>query len=142
MVILLRYAFILGMLALWVWCSFDVIRSDGERVHYLHKLVWLVFVVVFSPLGALAWLILGRPEPIGSRLIPPPQPSAPAPDDSPEFLRRVDEEIRRRRRAEQLRGERPQASPEIPAERVDEELRRLEEQFRDHPNPDEPPAGG
>jgi hypothetical protein len=140
MLILLRYALVLGVLALWAWSVFDVIRAEAGRVRYLHKLVWLAFVLLFSPIGAIAWLIMGRPDPIGSRLIQPSKPSAPPPDDSPEFLRQVDEEIRRRRRAEQLRSERP-ATPEMPSEQVDEELRRLEEQFRDEPDGDEqPPA--
>lgn len=137
MVILLRYVFVLGLIALWVWSAFDVIRSEADRVRYLHKLVWLAFVILFPALGVAAWLILGRPVTIGSRLVPPPRPSAPAPDDSPDFLRRVDEEIRRRRRAEQLRAERERPD-EIPDERIDEELRRLEEQFGDDGGEGEP----
>ena len=137
MVILLRYAFVLGLFALWIWSAFDAIRTDADRARYLHKLVWLAFIVLFPVLGVPAWLLLGRPEPIGSRLVPPPRPTAPAPDDSPEFLRRVDEEIRRRRRAEQLRNEHPHPS-QIPDERIDEELRRLEEQFGDDPSSDDP----
>lgn len=137
MVVLLRYVFVLGLIALWVWSAFDVIRTEADRVRYLHKLVWLAFVILFPAVGVAAWLILGRPVTIGSRLVPPPRPSAPAPDDSPDFLRRVDEEIRRRRRAEQLRAERERPD-EIPDERIDEELRRLEEQFGDDAGPDEP----
>jgi hypothetical protein len=130
MLILLRFAFVLALLGAWVWCTFDVIRTEAERVRYLHKLVWLAFVVLVPSLGALAWLFLGRPQPLGSRLISPPRPSSAAPDDSPDFLRSVDDEIRRRRRAEQLRNEHPTA-PEMPSDEIDEELRRLEEQFRD-----------
>jgi phospholipase D-like protein len=125
---------VLALLVLWVWCVFDVIRAPAEEVRYLHKLVWLLFVVLF-PVGVLAWMFLGRPEPFGSRLIPPPAPSAPAPDDSPDFLKRVDDEIRRRRRKEELRG----GSPERDQREIDDELRRLEEEFRrsgeDEPKP-------
>jgi hypothetical protein len=138
MVVLLRYAFFPGLIAVWVWSAFDVVRTEAERVRYLHKLVWLAFVLLFPAVGVLAWLLLGRPEPIGSRLIPPPRPSAPAPDDSPEFLRRVDDEIRRRRRAEQLRQAHG-TPPEMPDEKIDEELRRLEEQFGDDAGEDGPP---
>lgn len=139
MVLLLRYVVPLCFLVLWVWSAFDVIRTEAERVRYLHKLVWLAFVVLVPALGVLSWLILGRPVTIGSRLVPPPRPGAPAPDDSPEFLRRVDEEIRRRRRAEQLRGERERPE-EIPTEQIDEELRGLEEQFGDDDGSGEPKA--
>lgn len=140
----MRYVFVLGLLALWVWSAFDVIRTDAERVRYLHKLVWLAFVVLFPALGVAGWLLLGRPVTIGSRLVPPPRPSSPAPDDSPEFLRRVDEEIRRRRRAEQLRNERatPGEPPgELPNDKIDEELRRWEEQFGDDAGEDDPDRG-
>ena len=140
MIILLRYAFVLALFGLWIWSALDVVRTEPERARYLHKLVWLAFIVLFPVLGVPAWLLLGRPEPIGSRLVPPPRTSAAAPDDSPEFLRRVDEEIRRRRRAEQLRNERA-TGREIPSERVDEELRRLEEQFGDDPSGDDPAPG-
>jgi hypothetical protein len=138
MVVLLRYVFVLALIGVWVWAAFDVIRTGAERVRHLHKLVWLGFVVLFPALGVAAWLLLGRPETIGSRLVPPPRPSSPAPDDSPEFLRKVDEEIRRRRRAEQLRQERGTPA-DVGDEKADEDLRRWEEQFGDDAGEDGPP---
>jgi phospholipase D-like protein len=144
MLLLLRGAFFLGLLILWVWATFDVIRTE-ETPQYLHKLVWLLLVILFSPLGAVAWIVLGRPRPIGFRLMQAPAPSAPPPDDSPEFLRRVDEEIRRRRRADEIRGGRdapddPDRAPDEPdRDAIDEELAQFEEDFRrgdeDEPRP-------
>lgn len=138
MVVLLRYVVVLALIGVWIWAAFDVIRTDADRLKHLPKLVWLGFVILFPALGVAGWLLLGRPQRIGSRLVPPAHPSQTPPDDSPEFLRSVDEEIRRRRRAEQLRRERP-APPDIPDERIDEELRRLEQQFGDDAGDDPKP---
>lgn len=138
---LLRYAFLAALVVVWVWCVLDVIRTEAAAVKYMHKLVWLVLVVLVPTVGSIAWLLVGRPVTIGSRLIPPAPPQRPPPDDSPEFLRSIDEEIRRRRRAEQLRNH-PADDP-TSQDQIDEELRRLEEQFRtdDGPGDDEPSAG-
>jgi hypothetical protein len=135
MLLLLRYAFILALIGVWVWCVLDVIRADAAAVKHLHKLVWLVLVVLVPTVGSIAWLLVGRPVRLGSRLVPPPRAQRPPPDDSPEFLRSVDEEIRRRRRADQLRRQ-PPTDPDDQA-RIDEELRRLEEQFRTEEPPGE-----
>ncbi len=134
MLFLLRYAFLFALIAVWVWCVLDVIRTDAASVKHMHKLVWLVLVVIVPTVGSLAWLFVGRPVTIGSKLVPPAPPQRPPPDDSPEFLRSIDDEIRRRRRADQMRRP-PETGPDEQA-KIDEELRRLEEQFRN----DEPPA--
>jgi hypothetical protein len=132
MLLLLRGLLVVGYFALWFYCVFDVIRTPQEGARYIHKLVWLALVVIAHPIGSLAWLMLGRPVPIGSRLLAQPDRAAVAPDDSPEYLARLDEEIKRRRRAEQIRG-----GPEIDPDVVDNEIERLEKEFRD-PDEDKP----
>ena len=134
MIILLRFAFFAALIALWVWSILDVIRTAPEDVRYVHKLVWLALVVLLNPVGAIAWLVVGRPETIGSRFIPRTHPSVRAPDDSPEYLARLDEEIKRRRRAEQLRRS------EIDPQDVDDEISRLEDEFRKSEEEDPPPT--
>ncbi len=139
MLFLLRWALVLATIVLWIWCAFDVVRSDGEKVRYLHKLVWLIIVVFASPIGSFAWLLLGRPETIGSKLKLQERPPQRAPDDSPDFLRRVDDEIRRRRRADKLRKPPPEGSAEATDKDVDEEISRLENEFKQKPGEDTPP---
>jgi len=130
MIVILRGLLLFGLFAVWIYSIVDVIRAPQEAVHYLHKLVWLALVILLNPIGPLAWLFLGRPVPIGSRLIPAPADHRPvAPDDSPEFLARLDEEIKRRRRADQLRKG-PEQGPE--QDRVDDEIKRLEDQFEEN----------
>ena len=50
---------------LWFWAILDCISMDTILVRNLPKTTWL-FVVIFVPTaGALAWLLLGRPEGAG-----------------------------------------------------------------------------
>jgi hypothetical protein len=123
-VLILRGLLLVAAFGLWIYCVFDVIRSDATSVRHLHKLIWLVLVILISPIGPLAWLFLGRPHPLGTRLFEPKPGLTRPPDDSPEFLASLDDEIRRRRRAERARP-----SESSPAD-IEEEIRRLEEELR------------
>lgn len=93
------------LLALWVYCIFDVVSTDEALMRNMPKVLWLVVVILLPTVGAVAWLLLGRP--LGAGLRPgdttPHRPSpraarrALAPDDDPSFLARLDEETRRLR---------------------------------------------
>ena len=91
------------VLAFWIWAIFDVISTDESLVRNLPKMVWLLLVIFLSSIGALAWLLLGRPEHAGfrpgdttpRRFAPPRRPQAV--EDSPTW---TDEEARRARYAE------------------------------------------
>jgi hypothetical protein len=82
-------------LTLFVFCLFDVIATDRELVRNLPKLAWLAVVIILPLIGSIAWLLLGRPR--GAALLPgttatPPRRASRrpiAPDDDPEFLRRI-----------------------------------------------------
>nr|BFD91858.1 PLD nuclease N-terminal domain-containing protein [Kitasatospora sp. Xyl93] len=90
-------------LALWVWAFVDCLTTPEDEVKHLPKVVWVLIVLLFPPLGPIAWLIAGkqrgflrtaaagaadpgypaddrpgRPAPRGGRPM--------APDDDPEFL--------------------------------------------------------
>jgi hypothetical protein len=112
-------AFGIALLFLWIFCIFDVITSEPTLVRNLPKLVWLLIVIIVPDVGSIAWLIVGRPR--GAALSPGatrprPQRRAPAtrgpvgPDDSPHFLKSIDEQRRLKaweddlkRREEELR---------------------------------------
>jgi hypothetical protein len=49
------------LLALWIYCIFDVIATDDVLARNLPKFVWLVIVIFLPDIGSLAWLLLGRP---------------------------------------------------------------------------------
>jgi Phospholipase_D-nuclease N-terminal len=92
------------VLALWVFCIFDVIGTEESLTRNLPKMIWLLIVIFVPPIGPLAWLIMGRPqnagfspgdtttrapgETFGSR---PPRKRPLAPDDDPAFLAEIDE---------------------------------------------------
>jgi hypothetical protein len=97
---LLRVVVVLVVIGVTVYALVDCWGSDGPSVRLLPRPLW--FLVVLVPVvGPVLWLVAGRPREL---------PAAPAarplaPDDDPEFLRRLDME-RRRRAAEEERRRR------------------------------------
>jgi hypothetical protein len=108
--------FIIG-LVLWLWALFDSVTAPPDRVRNLPKLVWILIVVIFTDVGAVLWFLGGRPRATASA---PTRPAGfgwqshgnstgsrrgpSAPDDDPEFLRRLSEDVRRKRRREEQDG--------------------------------------
>lgn len=113
------------LLGFLLYCLIDVIRTGDSDVRGLPKLVWVLLIVLLPLIGGIAWLLAGRPEgralggtgrrPAGYRSStrgnPPrgqgqhpagkgPARRRPAPDDDPEFLRQLDERLRRRPRGD------------------------------------------
>lgn len=52
----------LVFLALWIWALIDVIRTPDEQQRSLPKPAWFFIVLLFSALGAMAWIAFGRPR--------------------------------------------------------------------------------
>ena len=81
---MLRVLPLLLALAVVVYALIDCLQTDSRRVRRAPKPMWLLAIVLLPVLGALGWLIAGRP--------PGARPSRPvrrplAPDDDPDFLR-------------------------------------------------------
>jgi hypothetical protein len=55
------------LVCFWIWALFDSISTDAARCRNLPKVLWILLVVVLFDLGALAWLLLGRPQRAGRR---------------------------------------------------------------------------
>lgn len=71
-----------------IYCLIDLVQSRGEMVRLLPRWAWAVLIVLLPFAGAVGWLLLGRPQP--DRPGPPnPQRRVVAPDDDPDFLRRL-----------------------------------------------------
>ncbi|MGI8666583.1 MAG: PLD nuclease N-terminal domain-containing protein [Jatrophihabitans sp.] len=62
MLIRLGGLFFLISLIFWLWALFDSITTDRERVRSLPKWAWIVVILLFLEVGALAWVLLGRPR--------------------------------------------------------------------------------
>jgi len=56
------------LFVLWMWAIFDVISTDSILVRNAPKGTWLFLVIFIPTVGAVAWLILGRPEGAGTSL--------------------------------------------------------------------------
>lgn len=65
-----------------VYCLIEVAQADPDRVRALPRWLWVALIILLPGVGAIAWLIVGRPL----RTQPPPRRPR-APDDDPDFLR-------------------------------------------------------
>ena len=79
-----------------IYALVDCLMTDRRRVRGIPKALWIVVILVITPIGGILWLTLGKDRSLGgsaSRRI--------APDDDPAFLKRLgrdkdqDERIRR-----------------------------------------------
>jgi hypothetical protein len=119
-----KFLIALSLLTLQVYALVDLVRADSDEVRTIPKSLW--FLVWLIPiLGPVAWLLLGRPQvgPSpggggpgggggGGGITGGPRPTRGplAPDDDPEFLRRLDEQSWAAR-MERLRRERQELGP-------------------------------
>jgi hypothetical protein len=112
-------------IALVVIALIDCLSAEEHAVRNLPKVAWVFLILLFSPVGPIAWFVAGRPERTSTaagglwrpgRGFPEyerPRPRPIGPDDDPEFLRswarNEDEELFRkweadlRRREDELR---------------------------------------
>ena len=51
----------LALFAFWVWAVIDVISTDRILVRNMEKNLWLLLVILVPSVGAIAWLVAGRP---------------------------------------------------------------------------------
>jgi hypothetical protein len=91
----------LAVLALWLYCLFDVITMPDGETRNLPKVLWVLIVVFLGPIGGTFWLLLGRPRgprPAGPTPPQPPRRKRPeppkGPDDDPDFLKDLDRRLR------------------------------------------------
>jgi hypothetical protein len=52
---------LLFIIGFWVWALLDVIATDASDCRNLPKGVWLILVLLLGDIGALAWILFGRP---------------------------------------------------------------------------------
>jgi hypothetical protein len=85
-----RVLLVLAMLAMTIYAVIDAIQTEDDRVQHLPKLIWIVLILLFSPIGAIAWFFAGRQRGPQTGRRGPGYPSAPrGPDDDPDFLRNL-----------------------------------------------------
>jgi hypothetical protein len=96
--------FLLLNLTLIIVALIDCLSTDKHQIRNLPKLVWVLLIILFSPIGGIAWFFAGRPEKVSANreaprprgaFPPPSRPRPVAPDDDPEFLRQLNADMRR-----------------------------------------------
>jgi hypothetical protein len=110
------------LIALWLYCIFDVIATDEILVRSLPKMAWLFIVILLPDIGSIAWLALGRPQFAGWR--PGDSEGRPTrrvvgPEDRPDFstgdasrLKAWEADLERRE--QELRRQKPEDPPAPP----------------------------
>lgn len=96
---LFRVVLAVAVLVIFVYGLVDVIRTPGHLTRGISKPAWIIVMIVLPVLGAILWLLIGRPR--GSARAKPAYSHPRAPDDDPDFLRNL--ELRRRKQAEAAR---------------------------------------
>lgn len=110
---------LLLILAFTLYALIDCLARDEEEIRALPKVIWVLIIILFTPFGPVAWFLAGRPrnparhaaadgpdDVVGGYSMGTPNSSAGrsgrplAPDDDPEFLRRLAEQQRKQRRDE------------------------------------------
>lgn len=105
---LFRVVLAVAVLVIFVYGLVDVIRTDGRLTRGISKPAWIVVMIVLPVLGAILWLLIGRPR--DSAPVRRAQSHPIAPDDDPDFLRNL--ERRRRNQTEAARLKKLKDEPE------------------------------
>ena len=81
-----RYLPIIIVALLMIYCVVEVAQAPPLAVRRMPRWLWAVAIICLPLVGAVAWLLLGRPnaESLGTRK---PRPRPTAPDDDVDFLR-------------------------------------------------------
>lgn len=72
--------------ALTIYAIIDCSRTPEAKVRSLPKWAWLVIIIFVPGVGAIAWIVAGRPQGPGrnrrkGKIVPP--------DDNPDFLKKL-----------------------------------------------------
>jgi hypothetical protein len=133
--------FFLADIVLTAAALISCLSTEDEDIRALPRIVWVLIILFFSPIGAIVWFFAGRERiPVrrgqtwrmGGGLPESERPRRTvAPDDDPDFLKHLE-----RSRAEQAAAEGAEAEREM-LRKWEEDLRRREDELRKRDKPEE-----
>ncbi|MEU9602897.1 PLD nuclease N-terminal domain-containing protein [Streptomyces sp. NPDC048057] len=104
---MLRTLLPLLVLGMWIYAFIDVLNTPEKEVRNLPKVAWVIIVLLFMPLGPIAWFIAGRPRrtaasgglaaAFGGAGRGGRGGGWVAPDDNPDFLKSLGDERRKKK---------------------------------------------
>jgi hypothetical protein len=87
---MVKLLFVLVPLAMTIYAVIDAIQTVDTGIQHLPKLIWILLILLFPWVGAIAWFVAGRQRGQLNGRWGPNYPSAPrGPDDDPDFLRNL-----------------------------------------------------
>lgn len=90
----------LVIIALTIYAAIDSLMTDKRRTRGLPKFAWVLVILVLPVIGAVLWFTLGKDRGKGKQV-----PRQTAPDDDPDFLRRLGSEKEQEERIRRLEQE-------------------------------------
>ncbi len=124
-------------LGLMIYSLVESIQTPRHRVRVMPKVAWMAVIVLVPIIGAGLWLGFGRireQRTRGNQVRPGPS----APDDDPEFLRKVEFE----RRQQQRREEEARKRAEQERKKRAQHRRQQDQKDRQKPGEDSPEKPG
>ncbi|WP_193103444.1 PLD nuclease N-terminal domain-containing protein [Brachybacterium sp. FME24] len=85
-------------IGLTVFALADCVQTEDDKIRGIPKWVWIALVVLLPWVGPITWLVVGKDRPTRGGGEPPHRGGPTAPDEDPDFLRKLDDDIRRERR--------------------------------------------
>ena len=84
LLVLIFLAIGIAAFAFWIWAIVDVVKvPDDSMFKAGNRLIWVLVIVLTGLIGAIIYLVVGRPEPSGPtrtpidpNQLPPPPPGA------------------------------------------------------------------
>ena len=99
---MVRVYIVVGLIiiALSVFAAIDAVLTEHRRVRGIPKFFWVIVILLLPVVGAVLWFVLGKDR--GKSKTVPRQT---APDDDPDFLRRLGTEKEQAERIARLEQE-------------------------------------
>jgi len=109
-----RFLLVLAVIGLAVYSLADLAGTRNDQTGGIPKWFWAIIIILVPAIGPLAWIVFRRtgstpsagPGPVRGASGPRRGGGPVAPDDDPEFLRRLERERREQARRERERRER------------------------------------